>query len=340
MPISNSWRTGEQGVIAFEAWCTACLWPFVRVPTERDVGIDGFVQVTSDGIPTGDVFAVQIKTGRSYLRGSAGAVPVRDHGDFWRSSSIPVVAVVHDPETGRLWWGNATEALRREPSLRTISVKTLLPPSAHGDLSPLLRSVKMTELRGGLPRGLGSLVGAEQADAVWQSFALGFNSPNALVAVRRLLAHFDTDAAREAVIALSHCTPHPDIFCTDRNFLPRSSREAVAATFSWTHWEIRALLSLILEDENGINRGSVGQCVYMLLFEDSGCVQKLETTAIDLARADPEIAGWSAYLAIVRSDEQREQWRQLLGLAPALSESFVGRFIDDALEEFGFISLD
>jgi hypothetical protein len=56
VPVTDRWRTGEQGIGAFDAWCVARRWPMVRVPTERDIGIDGFVQVTDDeGKPTGDV---------------------------------------------------------------------------------------------------------------------------------------------------------------------------------------------------------------------------------------------------------------------------------------------
>jgi hypothetical protein len=336
MPVTASWRTGEQGMAAFEAWCTARLWPLVRVPTDRDIGIDGFVQVTADGEATGDVFAVQVKSGSSYMRNRGGAVPIDDHAEFWRSSSTPVVAVVHDPASGRLWWANATDALHHDPEVRTITAERELPMGALADVTALLRSVRLTtDFRAGLPKGLGSLETREQTEAVWQCFALGFSAPNALIALRRVLAHLNLDAAVEAVVALSHCTPHPDIFWTAGNLLPIATRDAVAASFRWSSSEVKTLLRMIDADENGIDRGSVGQCVYMLLFEDPACVATLEMAAVDLVVQDRNLAGWAAYLAVAQADEQEEQWQHLIDLAPEIRDTFVAGYIDSALERGG-----
>ncbi len=142
----------------------------VRVPTERDIGIDGFVQVTDDGgRPTGDIFGVQVKSGFSYLRSTGGAVSVDDHGDLWKYASSPVIAVVHDPATGGMWWANASDALNHDPNLTTVAVTTPL-PTGDQDVMPLLRSVRLhADFRFGVPRGIGSNDVDEQVAAAWQS---------------------------------------------------------------------------------------------------------------------------------------------------------------------------
>lgn len=100
----------------------------LRVPTERDIGIDGFVQVTdTDGTPTGDLFAVQVKSGASYRREAGGAVPVDGHRELWAHTSAPVIAVVHDPATGAMWWATRPKRLAAVP----IWPRSQSPPHSH-----------------------------------------------------------------------------------------------------------------------------------------------------------------------------------------------------------------
>lgn len=338
----RSWSTGERGVGAFDAWCVERSWPMVRVPTERDVGIDGFVQVTDgERRPTGEVFAVQVRSGPTYKRATDYVVPVERHGRMWRDASVPVIAVVHDTADGSLWWSNATEVLRASPDVTNIAVRTRLPdPSA--DPMPLLRSVRLSaDFRGGLPRGLGSDSVEDQLQAVWQSFALGFRDANALVAVRRVIASLFEETAHAAVNALSYCIYHPDNFLTPGNLLPPQVRAQVAASFRWRQTEVLFLLRLI-DDENGIDRGSIGQTVYLLIFEDPEHVQKLSEVAEYAAAFDLDLAGWAAYLAVAGADEQDQLdlWRSLLTRQPLLRGTFVSDTIGRSLSTVGFLSLE
>lgn len=338
VPVTDRWRVGEEGVGAFDAWCVGRRWPMVRVPTERDIGIDGFVQVTDDeGDPTGDVFAVQVKSGASYLRATGGAVPVEDHRELWMYSSSPVIAVVHDPATGVMWWSNASDALDHEPNLTTVAVTTPL-PAADQSVMPLLRSVRLrADFRSGVPRGIGSTDPDEQVAAAWQSLMLGVRSSHALIALRRVLVSLDPLARVHAVEALAHCTPHPDILWTKDTLLPRPVRDQVCATFRWSLDELAALLEVI--DENGIDRGSIGQSMYMLIFEDPGCAALLRRGAVELLSNGDDVAGWAAYLAVAHAEDQQAEWDLLVRLEPALRSSFVAPYIDESLTH-GIVSLD
>lgn len=338
MPVTDSWRIGEEGIGAFDAWCVARRWPMVRVPTERDIGIDGFVQVTDgDGKPTGDVFAVQVKSGSSYLRTAGGAVPVDDHRDLWKHASSPVIAVVHDPASGAMWWSNASDALDHDPHLTMVAVTAPL-PAGDQDVMPLLRSVRLhADFRFGVPRGIGSTDVDEQVAAAWQSLILGFRSAHALIALRRVLVSLDPIARADAVESLAHCTPHPDIFWTKDSLLPIAIREEVCATFRWSLEELAALIEVI--DENGIDRGSIGQSVYMLIFEDPGCAALLLRGAVELLVLDEELAGWAAYLAVAHAEDQQAEWNLLLSLEPSLAGSFVAPYITEGLAH-GAVSLD
>ena len=228
-------------------------------------------------------------------------------------------------------------ALDRDPSLATIAVITPLPVDDQ-DVRPLLRSVRLhADFRFGVPRGIGSNDVDEQVAAAWQSLMLGSRSSHALIALRRVLFSLDPVARAHTVESLAHCTPHPDIFWTKETLLPSAVRDEVCATFRWSLDELAALLVLI--DENGIDRGSLGQSIYMLVFEDPGCGALLRNGAAQWITRDDDLAGWAACLAVAHADEQRMEWETLLNLTPALTGCFAASYINEALS-LGGVMLD
>ncbi|GAQ57832.1 DUF4365 domain-containing protein [Streptomyces sp. LBUM 1476] len=84
----------------------------------NDHGEDLYLTFVEDGKRTEDSLAVQVKGGISVRTRRGYRVPVEDHGDNWRSGSLPVLCIVHDPEKGGLFWANATRQLRRGQALR------------------------------------------------------------------------------------------------------------------------------------------------------------------------------------------------------------------------------
>ncbi|RZQ59309.1 DUF4365 domain-containing protein [Amycolatopsis suaedae] len=97
-----------------------------EVDGQNDFGEDQHVTFTEDGEVTGDVVKIQVKGGRSWRRAGGYAVPVGDHGSTWADGNIPVLCVVHDPDTDGLYWANATKQLlaaRRDGKvLKTITI--------------------------------------------------------------------------------------------------------------------------------------------------------------------------------------------------------------------------
>ena len=98
-----------------------------EVDGQNDFGEDLHVTFTEDGEVTGDLVKIQVKGGRSWRRTGGYAVPIGDHGGTWADGNIPVLCVVHDPDTDGLYWANATKQLlaaRRERTvLKTISIR-------------------------------------------------------------------------------------------------------------------------------------------------------------------------------------------------------------------------
>lgn len=97
-----------------------------EIDGQNDFGEDLYVTFSEDSHVTGDVVKIQVKGGISWRRANGYAVPVGRHEDTWSDGNVPVLCVVYDPETGGLYWANATDQLRRArrsgKSLRRIGI--------------------------------------------------------------------------------------------------------------------------------------------------------------------------------------------------------------------------
>lgn len=75
----------------------------------HDLGIDAHIELfDSYGYPTGRFIGVQIKSGRSYFRGCGENVAkfyfADRHRAYWQQHQMPVILVLHDPDSNRLIW--------------------------------------------------------------------------------------------------------------------------------------------------------------------------------------------------------------------------------------------
>jgi hypothetical protein len=73
-----------------------------------DFGIDGQIEaVDRDNKPTGQLFAVQVKAGVSYFRGSLENIRFYtddDHLKYWDQHMLPVILLLHDPNNNQTLW--------------------------------------------------------------------------------------------------------------------------------------------------------------------------------------------------------------------------------------------
>ncbi|WP_380277489.1 DUF4365 domain-containing protein [Kitasatospora purpeofusca] len=77
----------------------------------NDQGEDCYLSFTRLGERTGEIVAVQVKSGGAYRRPVGYGIPCRNHLRDWTLSRIPVIGVVYDPELRKLFWVNMTEHL-------------------------------------------------------------------------------------------------------------------------------------------------------------------------------------------------------------------------------------
>lgn len=107
-------RLGVNAVAAYAA-ANNLIW---RENNIKDVGIDGQLEyVNASGMATGGVIALQIKSGPSFFTHDDGDswrfYPEEKHRIYWERFPVPVIVVLHQPETGESFWIDVRHAYRR-----------------------------------------------------------------------------------------------------------------------------------------------------------------------------------------------------------------------------------
>lgn len=113
---SENW-TEREGVVAVDRATLAARAIWRETPL-RDVGIDGQIEhVLPNGVVTGRIIAVQIKSGPSHWERRNSAVvkvtPEPKHRAYWERHPLPVIVVLHDEQQGKTIWTDARAQLRR-----------------------------------------------------------------------------------------------------------------------------------------------------------------------------------------------------------------------------------
>jgi Domain of unknown function (DUF4365) len=88
-----------------------------RETNTGDVGIDGQLEfVDAEGFATGRTLAVQVKSGPSFFRNEMTDgwkfYPDEKHRTYWERYPLPVILVLHNPETDSSYWTDVRQALR------------------------------------------------------------------------------------------------------------------------------------------------------------------------------------------------------------------------------------
>lgn len=114
MKVKNSHLIERQGVtlIQQKTWCELC-WLF-REQSYSDVGIDAQVEIIEDGLATGFLFALQIKSGESYFKEPTkngfiyrGKI---NHLEYWLRYLLPVLLVICNPSKKVAYWQVISES--------------------------------------------------------------------------------------------------------------------------------------------------------------------------------------------------------------------------------------
>jgi hypothetical protein len=321
-----------------------------RVDPENDVGRDAFLDIVDGTDVTGGVISLQIKSGPSYFRGGQWVIP-GDPQDFtlWRESTVPFFGVAHDPASNALRWVDLSYAARvSDPYLSPVvsgpyGKKAVPVPDANRldvAVEPFLEAAR-TALRrwSGLPT---TALLSEDPDTVAvgiaDTFAVGRHDPDAFLLLAALFRRLPPDCRNLALSALAMATHHPDIFWSKSTWIPSTVTRAVEERCRWGGDDLEALLALI-DDENGIARGTVGQSVFHVLELDKTVDDRLFELATNRGRPDA-VRFWAAVILLYRAgDDAPPLLSRLLRRAPDLASVNNFEEVNSVIREFGYVSL-
>lgn len=110
--MSEPEKTDRLGVSKLEHFFSLHGWLF-REQYLHDNGIDAQVEIVINGEPTGDLIAIQVKSGKSYFSESTDTAFIYrtddNHIEYWTQHCLPVIVVLCDPEDDLLYWESVSE---------------------------------------------------------------------------------------------------------------------------------------------------------------------------------------------------------------------------------------
>lgn len=113
---------------------------------------------------------------------------------------------------------------------------------------------------------------------VFNCWTLGRRDPRPLIILRRLLPWMTGRSLIDGITVLAHATPHPDIFWTQRSWIPPLIENKVRAALRWSSDELATLVNAVeTMDDGGSDwqRGGVGQSLWSIMVVDPDLCQKL-----------------------------------------------------------------
>lgn len=267
---------------------------FQEIDLHNDLGNDAYVEFVVEESATGCCVVLQIKSGQSYAlaSGKHSFQSDRAHFEYWASHTLPVLAVVFDPETQTALWADITEYLREEPAVIATGPYSI---SAEREFSDRTfdefrqhclhyRQQFSSELNFG--RALESFAAREDGerclDGLRALFAYHRNQIATWYYFISCLSNYrEHPALRALVVRLCHIPGHGDVFWGRRNSIDEGIRR-LALRFMRERFDRRDALTLLeAVDDAGIERGAIGQCVHALVDTFANPASVMESIACD-----------------------------------------------------------
>lgn len=342
MEIRRNRVTERAGVNAARTFFESQEQVFQEIELSNDYGKDAYIDFTVNKNLLGTCAALQIKTGRSFIRSSGYAIPIEGHYQVWRDSSLPVIGIVYDNQQNKLYWVNISAHLDQHDGIPTsipISANSELTPiSLYSELLPSVRASKRTDPLGSALLQICSPKPEVQIAAISDCFVLGRTDARAMLAIRNSLRSFRDNAVKQAIAVLAHTVPHPDIAVVASNHVPDRVQRDLKSELTWTHEELVKLF-LAAPWAEGWDRGSLGQCLYHLLITDPDYLNKVLATIPALTSIDIDAAFAALYIILYWSDNPKKVFASILHSNPLLEDHELIGEVEWLLDEYGGVPM-
>lgn len=329
---------------------------FQEIDLHNDLGNDAYVEFVVEENATGCCVALQIKSGTSYRTGSMkyGFQSDRDHFEYWSSHTLPVLAVIFDPDTDSAFWIDITDHLRQHPSVITDGPYTIYADQKLSDSSFDGFRQHCLQYRDQYSREP-NFGRALESFAMRSDVERCFDGLRALYAYHRqqgatwyylisCLSNYKGHPVLPALIAwLCHVPGHGDIFWSKKNIIDEHTRRS-ALLFMRERFDLRDALTLLSAiDDAGVERGTIGQCVHALVDTMAAVQAVMESIAVDQTQS--ERVRHSAILFAV-SAAQSTSVECALGILQRIAATVqedelaaVVSWLAEDLRAYGFVSL-
>ncbi|AOW83884.1 MULTISPECIES: DUF4365 domain-containing protein [Gammaproteobacteria] len=312
---------------------------FQQIDQENDLGVDAICElVNADGHPENHLFALQIKSGDSYFNetSTSCSFSIGTHREYWAKYKVPVYAIVYVPKLSTAYWVDVKQFLKNNPDTSTVSFS--INRANQFDEEKFLAYFKpMVAGRGpniSLEESL-SLARSHNEDEVCLGLTTLFRRfPNTLQTWDELVRVFKIREASEIpgflIYILAHIPWHGDIAYHGEDIEPSTKKYASELIDTFNEADIRKLLLMI--DDDGIQRGSVGQSIEAVI-NSIGCAPSYLINIINNVDDSMNLREAAAFILAV--DKGVEALPYLRELASGGSD-ICDLIIQDVIEQDGF----
>ncbi|WP_104044325.1 DUF4365 domain-containing protein [Arthrobacter sp. ZGTC412] len=261
-----------------------------EVDGRSDYGRDLNVDVTRGSEITGGIIGVQVKGGKTFFRKGRWFIPATPKDwIYWRSSTVPIIGMVHDPETGAIRWINLSQLARSRVQIDGYDASPQSDELAEVVVTEVVDDDHLDRFLDEVEAYLAAtaesayLLLVEDDDklrrrGVFNCWTLGRRDPRPLILLRRLLPSMSGESLLVGITVLAHVTHHPDIFWSERNWITPLIKNEVRATLQWSAGELATLVNAVETMDDGGSewrRGGVGQSLWSIMVVDPDLCQKL-----------------------------------------------------------------
>jgi hypothetical protein len=352
----QSQATSREGINFVRALVERHNSTFQEIDPYNDLGNDAYAEFVVDESATGCCVALQIKAGKSYRTPAGGYAfqSNRDHFEYWASHTLPVLAVIFDPETTSAAWVDITALLRSHPQLiangpYVITAENLLSDASFDHLRQHCLEYRYLLPGDAIGRALESFSTLEDvercSDGLRALFAFHRNQWATWYYLISCLSNYAGHPVLPHLVSrLCHIPGHPDIFWHKHNVIDDQVRRTALA-FMRNRFDRRDALTLLsVIDEGGIDRGTIGQCIHSLVDIMNDAHLIMESVAIEETHS-PRVRHSAVLFAVTAA--QSISVDCALGVVARISSSLrddqelgdVLAWLAGDLVEFGWVAL-
>lgn len=273
---------------------------FHEIHQENDYGNDAFLELVENYNVRGVTIAVQIKSGKSYCSSSECKIPAsKNHFEYWRDHSLPVIGIVYDPDEKMAYWCNIKHILKSNPD------RVKEGPYTINFLKKEINKVTKNDFVDFfLPIFLKKPIRLKFERAV--QFAKDPDFDLHSIGIHALMRQYrnkpDTwdiffnlfrvrpieEIDRYLIYFIAHIPGHPDIFWHKENILDENIRKELKnKIYDLNKKDVIRLFSFMDEDDC-FERGSLGQSVEAIISIINDKMKILSSIASDLT-LDPSV---------------------------------------------------